>query len=325
MNRSRALRIHDSGSGNARIEELPLRTPGGNEVQIAVAYSGINYKDALAVLGKAPILRRYPLTAGIDLGGYVTESNSPNFRVGDAVLAQGSGLSETRDGGFADYATLPAECVVKMPEGLNPRSAMLIGTAGFTAALAIKRMEENGQSPEQGEVLVTGASGGVGSFAVKLLALKGYDCLAATTKAQAHNFLSQVGARRICPPLSATTEPLGKALWGGAIDNLGGDALATAIKCTRPRGNIASIGLAQSATLHLTTHPFILRGVNLLGISSSNCPIALRRQVWESLGGDMRSVHLDQFCYSEITLDAVLPTAQKLLQNEVIGRILVRL
>ncbi len=325
MNSFRALRIHDEGAGNARIEELPLRPPGKNEVQISVAYSGINYKDALAVLGEATILRHYPLTAGIDLGGFVTESNSADFRAGDAVLAQGTGLSETRDGGFADYATLPAECVVGMPEGLDVRSAMLIGTAGFTAALAIGKMEKNGQTPEQGEVLVTGASGGVGSFAVNLLALKGYDCLAATRKAQAHEFLTRLGAKRIRPPLDATPKLLGKSLWAGAVDNLGGDTLATAVKCTRPWGNVVSIGLAQSPMLCLTTHPFILRGVNLLGVSSANCPLTLRQHTWSLLGNDMHPTHLDQFCHSEIDLDTVLPAAKLLLQGKVTGRILVKL
>ena len=290
-------------------------------------YSAINYKDALAGTGKAAILKRSPLNGGIDLAGTVVESETTAFKPGDAALAQGSGLSEIYDGAYARYVRLPAEAVLPRPNGLDARSAATIGTAGFTAMLCIECMERNEQRPEQGPILVTGASGGVGSFSLKLLSARGYHCVAASRKREegARNYLRNLGAKEIIEPPAPSDKALVSAVWAGAIDSLGGPPLATAIKATKAYGNVVSVGLACSPQLSLHVAPFIVRGVNLLGVSSANCPIETRRRLWRRLGEELAGADLSPMIDSVIPLADIREGFQKILSGQACGRIVVDL
>jgi NADPH2:quinone reductase len=322
-----ALRIHQRDGGvETRFDSLQLDDLSPGELVVRVAHSGINYKDALAATGAGKILRRFPLVGGIDLAGEVLHSTDPRFRAGDQVLATGGGLSETRDGGYTQRARVPAELAIPIPLGLDTATAMAIGTAGLSAAWAILRMEHNGQRPEGGPVLVTGATGGVGSIAVDLLAARGYEVVALTGKREAAPYLSTLGASRVLfrDELTTGKAALESALWGGGIDSVGGDTLSWLLRTTRERGNVASVGLAASASLALTVMPFILRGVNLLGINYSAGERAERVAVWARLAGEMRPRHLDRIVTNTIDF-AQLPAAfAPYLAGRVTGRTLVR-
>lgn len=309
----------------AGIETLSLNDLSAGEVVIKVEYSGVNYKDALAATGKGKILRTSPLNGGIDLAGHVVSSLDPSVTVGQTVLVNGSGLSETHDGGYSEYARVPADWVVPMPAALNARSAMIIGTAGFTAALGIQRLQDNHQTPEQGPVIVTGATGGVGSFAVLLLSQLGYEVVAMTRKQSAHEYLLSLGAQKIISPdeVKADNAPMHKGRWAGAIDNLGGETLAWLTKSVKPWGNIISIGMAGGVNLETSTMPFILRGVSLIGVTSSACPQALRKQIWNKLGNEFMPKNIEQICFSEATLDNLMPAFERVLNAEVKGRQLI--
>lgn len=323
-----ALRIHQTADGRsaAALEQISLAdlTPG--EVVVRVRYSSINYKDALAATGKGAILRRFPLVGGIDLAGEVVASTDARWAAGAEVLVCGCGLGETRDGGYARYARVAADAVVALPRGLDCRSAMAIGTAGLTAALALTRMEHNGQRPEQGPVAVTGASGGVGSLAIDMLAARGYEVVAVSGKTRAREYLRALGAHEIVDraALGVGAKPLATARFGGAIDSLGGDALAALLKCVRPRGNVASIGLAASAELHTTVLPFILRGVNLLGINSVDVPQAQRAEIWQRLATELRPPHLDVIAAREVALEELPAQFAAYVESNVVGRTVVR-
>jgi len=238
-------------------------------VVVRVDYSTINYKDALAVTGAGPIIREYPRVAGIDLAGEVLESDDDRFKPGDKVASLVGGPGETRDGGYAELARLDGDSLQVLPPGIDTRTAMAIGTAGFTAALAVHRMEENGQRPDLGPIVVTGATGGVGAIAIDLFSGRDYEVAALTGKMEQREFLESIGASTIIDrrELELETKPLGRAQWGGAVDNLGGDVLSWLTRTVRPSGNIASIGLAASPELHTTVLPFILRAVSLIGIN----------------------------------------------------------
>jgi acrylyl-CoA reductase (NADPH) len=327
MNRFRALRIHqDHGSTRAVLEELTLDdlTPG--EVVIAAHYSGVNYKDALAATGRSKILRRAPLVGGIDVAGEVAESRDPRFREGDGVLVSGCGLGEDHDGGFAERVRVPADWVVALPRGMTAFEAMAIGTAGFTAALAIERLELIGQRPENGPVLVTGATGGVGSFAIDLLRGRGYAVTALTGKVDAGDYLRRLGAQEVRDrrTLAMGERPLERARWGAAIDNLGGPVLAGLARTVKPWGAIASIGMAGGVEFTTTVLPFILRGVSLLGITSANCPMAARRRLWERLACDLRPTHLDEIVRETVGLEGLPAVFDELLSRRHIGRTAVR-
>jgi acrylyl-CoA reductase (NADPH) len=326
MNRFRAFRIHDD-KGNARIEQVELNELSAGEVVIRTAYSDINYKDALAATGKGKILRKFPLIGGIDVSGVVSASTDKRFREGDEVLVTGHGLSEEHDGGYAQYVRVPADWVVPLPQGLSLFDAMALGTAGFTAALAIHQMEHNRQHPDRGPVVVNGATGGVGSIAIDILAGLDYDVVAVTGKSDAHDYLKMLGAKEIRDRKSLDTgkRPLEKALWGGAIDNLGGEILAWLTRTVVPLGNIAAIGLTAGHELHTTVMPFILRGVNLLGINSSYCPRDIRLHVWGRLGGDMRPPHLDKIVTRTVSLDEMSPVFDGLIAGSVTGRAVVKI
>ncbi len=329
MDTFRALRIHAQDKGvDARIENITIDDLSAGEVVIRTAWSGVNYKDALAVTGKGKILRKSPLVGGIDVAGTVVESQAPEFRPGDEVVVTSSTQSELRDGGYAEYARLAADSVIALPAGFSMRDAMALGTAGFTAALAVHQMELNRQTPSAGPIAVNGATGGVGSVAIDLLAGRGYEVHAITHKKdQATDYLRSLGAAEVLSPdeLGMGTRPLEKAVLGGAIDNLGGDMLSWFTRATNYGGNVASIGLAASHKLETTVMPFILRGVNLLGINGADTPRDLRLEVWERLSTDLKPRHLDDIITGEITLDEVIGCMHDWIDGKVTGRKLVRL
>lgn len=328
MTSFRAFRIHQAGKGvEARLETLTLDELGAGEVVIRGRYSSINYKDALAATGKGRILRRYPLVGGIDVAGEVASSTDPRYQPGDAVLVTGCGLSEEHDGGYAEFVRVPGDWVVTIPEGLDARSAMQLGTAGFTAGLAIHRLEHNGLAPEQGPVIVTGATGGVGGLAVDMLARNGYQVTALTGKADAVDYLRGLGASEVLlrGELEMGTRPLEKATWAGAIDNLGGETLAWLTRTMDWWGSIACIGLAESHELHTTVMPFILRGANLLGINSVATPRPLRLAVWNRLASDLRPQHLDTIAHKTVALSELPGVFPEYIEGRVRGRTLVDL
>lgn len=328
MKSFRALRIHqEQGVSRASLETLRLEDLSSGNVLIRGRYSSVNYKDALAVTGKGKILRRFPLVGGIDVAGTVEASDDSRFHIGDQVLVTGYGLSQDHDGGYAEYVRVPADWVVPVPESLSLFDVMALGTAGFTAALAIQRMEDNGQRPDQGPIVVTGATGGVGNFAIDLLAGRGYEAVAVTGKREAVKDLEELGARQVLfrEELSMGRQPLEKMQWGGAIDNVGGDLLAWLTRTISLWGNIASIGLAGGSELHTTVMPFILRGVSLLGISSANCPMPLRRRIWQRLATDLRPRHLTRIVTATVPLDAVSAVSQQMLAGTHRGRTVVKI
>ena len=328
MGRFRGLRIHEDGNGVRTVmEDLSLDDLSPGDVVVRAAYSDINYKDALAATGMAKILRHYPLVGGIDVSGTVQDSSDTRLKPDDPVLVCGCGLSETRDGGYAEYVRVPAECVVPLPESLSLHDAMAIGTAGFTAALAIERMERNGQRPELGPILVNGATGGVGSIAIDLFSGAGYEVTAYTGKADAADYLRGLGAAQILlrDDVDSGKRPLEKAQWGGAVDNLGGDPLAWLTRTVKPFGNIASIGLAAGHELHTTVMPFILRAVSLLGIHSVDCPPADRLRAWERLGSDLKPRHLDRIVARTISFDELPKALEDHLRTPTIGRTVVQI
>jgi acrylyl-CoA reductase (NADPH) len=324
----RAFRIHSEGGRiAARFEDLTLADLSPGEVVIRVSHSGINYKDALAATGAGKILRRYPLVGGIDLAGTVESSADARFKAGDAVLVTGCALSETHDGGYAEMARVHADWVIPLPAGLSAFEAMAIGTAGFTAALAIHRMEQNGQSPQGGPILVSGASGGVGSLAIDMLGARGYRVIALSGKSQAHAYLQGLGAHEVLDRkgLDLGSRPLESARFGGAIDNLGGDILTWLTRTVDFWGNIASIGLAQGPELKTTVMPFILRGVSLIGINSSATPRAWRLKVWERIGADLRPRHLREIVTRTIDFEQLPQAMPAYLEGAVTGRTVVRI
>lgn len=323
-----AFRIHQEQSRIlGRLESISLADLSPGEVVVKVRYSTINYKDALAATGKGKILRQFPLVGGIDLAGEVVESTNPSLSPGARVLVTGCGLSETHDGGYAEYARVPASWAIPIPSALDEFECMAIGTAGFTAALAIHRMEENGQDPTGGEVVVTGASGGVGSLAIDMLASRGYRVVAVSGKPEAAHYLQDLGAARVLglQEIDFGSRPLEAALWAGAIDSVGGDALAWLIRTTDFGGNIASIGMAASTKLDTTVLPFILRGINLLGINSVYTQRALRLRVWERLASDLRPQHLKKIVTRTIELADLSQAFQQYLDAKVLGRTVVRI
>jgi acrylyl-CoA reductase (NADPH) len=331
MERFRAFRIHQEGGKiAARLETIGLDDLGPGEVVVKVRYSTINYKDALAATGAGKILRKYPLVGGIDFAGEVVSSQHAAFKPGQRVLVNGCGLSETHDGGYAEYARVQGDWVVPIPAGLDEFQCMAIGTAGYTAALAIHRMEQNGQVPtgeNSGEIVVTGATGGVGSLAIDMLAGRGYRVVAVTGKQSATAYLEQLGAARVLlrETINLGSRPLEAELWAGAIDNLGGDVLAWLTRTTKFWGNIASIGLAASPDLKTTVVPFILRGVNLLGINSVFTPRPLRLAVWQRLASDLKPRHLDTIVTRTVGLDELPQAFEPYVKGAMTGRTVVKI
>lgn len=322
-----AFRIHQDPSGHrAGPESLDLEQLGPGEVTVRVEWSAVNYKDALAVTGRSKILRRSPLIGGIDAAGRIEASTDPRFIAGMPVVVTGSGLSETRDGGFSPWLRVPAEAVVPLPEGLTTRQAMIIGTAGFTAALAFDRMEHNGQRPELGPLLVTGASGGVGSFATALGSRRGYEIAALTLKPESIAHVETLGACKVIlrNGLEMGRRALEPARFGGVVDTLGGDYLGWALRCVQPGGNIAAIGMATGSDFSTSVMPFILRGVNLLGINSVEVSRERRIRLWSRLAEDLEPRQLDAICAGEIDFSQLREFCVQMLDGHVHGRTLVR-
>ncbi len=324
----RAFRIHnDDNMHRAGVENIALDDLAPGEVVIKTAYSSINYKDALAGTGEGKILRMFPLVGGIDVAGHVVASTDAHFSEGDAVLCAGAGLSETRDGGYSEYVRLEAANTVALPNGLGLREAMIIGTAGFTAGLALLRMEQNAQTPSMGPVVVTGATGGVGMLAIDILTRAGYAVHAITGKIEHADFLTALGAQQVLSrrELQLGTRPLENALWAGAIDTVGGDMLAGLTRAIMAYGNIAVCGLAGGYGLATTVMPMILRGVSLLGIATTSPLRAQREQVWQRLASDWKPAHLDAICTRTVGLDELPLVFPGMLVGDSFGRTVVRL
>ena len=325
----RALRVYaEGGTHRVALENITLNDLSPGNVVVRVAYSGINYKDALAVTGKGKILRGSPRIPGIDLAGHVVSSEDPRYPVGDAVLVTGCNIGEQIDGGYSEYARLPADALVPLPSGLTLQEAMAIGTAGFTAGLALKRMLDNHQSPAMGPILVTGATGGVGGIALSLFKAQGFNTAALTGKASAADYLRSIGADEVIDrhTLTMGSKPLEAAQWGGAVDNLGGDTLAWLTRTVKPWGNIASIGLAQAYTLSTTVMPFLLRGVSILGIHSVECPRAWRLELWQHLSTHWKPKGLlDVIITRTVTLDDLSTVCEEYIAGQVTGRTLGKL
>lgn len=304
---------------------LPQNPPElkNDDVQVEVHFSSINFKDALAVTGRGKILRQLPLVPGIDASGVVIKSRSEKFREGDEVLVTGCGLGETQDGGLGQVITVPAAWVIRKPSSLTLETAAILGTAGFTTALAIHQLEKNDLKPDTLPVLVTGATGGVGSLSLLMLKQKGYTITAWSRKDSAREQLKKWGADEVQAPPTVPSRPLESARWSAAIDNVGGTVLAQLLSQIKPHGSVASIGLAQSAQLETTVFPFILRGVNILGTSSATCPRPLREKVWDNintLGCEWRAVKTVDLGRSQ-----VVDHCQKMLRGETFGRSLVHM
>ncbi len=322
-----AFRIHSDDAGyRAGIEPVSLAQLSPGEVVIRATHSSVNYKDALAGTGKGKILRSFPLVGGIDVAGHVAASTDPRFREGDAVLVTGRGLGETRDGGYAQYVRVDADMAVPLPSGLDLREGMILGTAGFTAALALVRMTRNGQVPEMGPLAVTGATGGVGSLAVDIYTAAGFEVHAVSGKADRAGYLKELGASQVLGrDALQTSRPLETARFGGGIDNVGGPMLASLLAQTCPYGNVGSAGLAADHRLDATVMPLILRGVSLLGVASTEPPAELRDEVWQRLSGDWRPRHLDRICTREATLEQLPDVFDSMLAGGSLGRTVVTL
>lgn len=322
-----AFRIHDDEDGyRSGIEQVSLDDLAPGEVVVRAVHSSVNFKDALAGTGKGRILRRFPLVGGIDVAGHVVRSTDPAFREGDAVLTTGCGLSETRDGGYSRYVRLESKWAIPLPSRLDLRESMILGTAGFTAALALFRMVENRQVPEMGPLVVTGATGGVGSLAVSIFSKAGFEVHAVSGKSDQHDYLRGLGAREVLGREAlATTRPMESARFGGGLDNVGGPMLASLLAQTAPYGNVASAGLAASSGLDATVMPFIIRGVSLLGVASAGTARDIREAVWQHLAGDWKPDGLDRVCTREVGLGGLPEVFDLMLSGGSLGRTLVTL
>lgn len=324
----KAFRIHNDGEGyRSGIDNIGLDELSEGDVVIRGEWSGINYKDALAATGKAKILKSYPLVGGIDVAGEVISSQCERFSPGDKVLVTGCNLAEKRDGGYSQYLRLDSNHVIPLPAGLTSREAMGIGTAGFTAAISLLRMEALGQTPEAGPIVVTGASGGVGSFAIDILSRAGYEVHAITGKLDQFDYLAELGAKQCISrhDLHWGQQPLESVRWAGCIDNVGGDMLAGISRVIDLWGNIAVCGMAGGIGLHATNLPMILRGVSLIGISSNNTPYDMRRTLWDRLANEWRPDHLESIISNEVSLDTLGGAFEVLMKGESLGRTVVNL
>ena len=327
MDTFRAFRIfNEGGKIGGRLVQATLDELSQGDVVIRAAYSSVNYKDALAATGTGRIVRRFPLIGGIDVAGTVVSSSDDRFREGQPVLVTGFELGVSHDGGYSQLVRAPADWVVAVPSGLDLFEAMTIGTAGFTAALSILDMERNGLAPNRGPVIVTGATGGVGSFGVACLARLGYEVTALTGKDSEHDYLRQLGARQILSrsSLQMGTKPLEKSLWAGAVDPVGGETLAWLTRTMRPGGTIASSGLAGGTELHTTVMPFILRGVKLLGIDSAECPMERRLDAWRRLASNLKPTRLRSIA-NEIQIEGLPDAFVSILKGATRGRTVVNL
>lgn len=304
------------------IDDLPQ-----GDVLVNVKYSSLNYKDVLSAIGNRGVTRQYPHTPGIDAAGIVTESQSRDFKTGDEVIVTSYDLGMNTSGGFGQYIRVPADWVVKMPEHLSPRESMIFGTAGFTAALSVYRLVDYGVTPDMGRILVSGATGGVGSIAVSILTKAGYEVVAVNGIVDEKDFLLEIGAKEVISIEDATDssgKPLLKGLWAGGIDTIGGEILATMIKSMKPDGGVTCCGNVGSHDLPLNVYPFILRGVTLMGIDSQNCPMPLRLKVWNKIASDWKLDRLELLT-TEVSLDGLNERIDLILQRKHKGRTIIRL
>jgi len=305
------------------LEDLPA-----GEVVIRVAYSSVNYKDGLAGIPNGNIIRSYPFIPGIDLSGHVVSSTDDRFHEGQPVFASGYGLGVSHFGGYSEFARIPAEWVMPLPEGLSLKEAMIYGTAGFTAALSIQTLEEHGIAPEKGKILVTGAAGGVGGTAVAILGKKGYQVVASTGKTAEAEYLKTMGASEVISREEVTgtsVKPLDKQLWQAAVDSVGGNSLAAVLSKIAYGGSVAASGLTGGTAVPTTVLPFILRGVNLLGIDSVACPYDKRIKVWNRMATDFKPAQLQELVHREVTLKELPLALEDILKGTVRGRVLVRI
>jgi putative YhdH/YhfP family quinone oxidoreductase len=327
MTSFQAFRIHNDAQGyRGGVETMHADALSPGEVLVKVAYSSVNYKDALAGTGKGKILRQYPLNGGIDVAGVVVASNDALFKEGDAVLCTGSGLSETRDGGYAQYIRLPSQWVIPLPDGLTLRESMILGTAGFTAALALLRMQDNRQTPALGPIAVSGASGGVGMLAIDIFTRAGYEVHAISGKHAHFDFLRGLGAAECIDrhQLVFSGKPMDSARFGGALDNVGGPMLAGLLPLIVPYGNVAICGNAGGVGFESTVMPFIIRGASLLGIASAGTARDIRGQLWHHLASDWKPRHLDRIATREVTLEQLPEVFERMLAGDSFGRTIVR-
>jgi len=323
----KAIRIDKAEKGTTaavtRFDEADLME---GDVTVGVEWSTLNYKDGLAVTGKAPVVRRFPMIAGIDFAGTVEQSSHPQWKAGDKVVCNGWGMGETHLGSYAEKARVKGDWLVRLPEGMTSRQAMAIGTAGYTAMLSVLALEKHGLTPNSGPVVVTGAAGGVGSIATAVLSKLGYHVIASTGRVAEAGYLKRLGAAEVIDrnELSGPAKPLAKERWAGGIDSVGSTTLANLLSMTRYGGAIAACGLAAGMDLPSSVAPFILRGVCLLGIDSVMCPIEQRMLAWSRLARDLDRTKLTEITH-EISLDEVIAAGAKILAGEVRGRIVVKI
>ncbi|MCP3459836.1 MDR family oxidoreductase [Bradyrhizobium sp. CCGUVB23] len=323
----KAIRIDKADKGTtAALTQFDEAELMDGDVTVRVEWSTLNYKDGLALTGKAPVVRRFPMIAGIDFAGTVEQSSHPQWKAGDKVVCTGWGMGETHLGAYAEKARVKGDWLVALPQGLSARDAMAIGTAGFTAMLAVLALEKQGISPKSGPVVVTGAAGGVGSVATAVLSKLGYHVIASTGRAAEASYLKELGAAEVIDrnELSAPAKPLAKERWAGGVDSVGSTTLANLLSMTKYGGAIAACGLAAGMDLPSSVAPFILRGVCLLGIDSVMCPIAPRRAAWQRLASDLDRTKLTEIT-KEIPLDQIVEWGPKILAGEVRGRIVVKI
>ena len=324
MFNSLVLNKTDDQKATGKVEVITVSDLPEGDVLINIDYSTINYKDALAITSSSPIIKNYPMVPGIDFSGTVEETSNNNFQIGDKVILNGFGVGEKYWGGLSQKARVNGNWLVKLPEKFTTKQAMAIGTAGYTAMLCVLALEKNGVTPEKGEILVTGATGGVGSVAISLLAKLGYNVTASSGRAIHSEYLKSLGAKTVIDrkELSEKGRPLGKEIWAGAIDSVGSHTLANICASIKYGGTVAACGLAQGYDLPTTVMPFILRNVTLAGVDSVYCPIEERTVAWERLAQDLNLAHLDSMI-TTITLSEVVSTANNMLSGKTHGRILV--
>ena len=324
MFNSLVLNKTDDQKATGKVEVITVSDLPEGDVLINIDYSTINYKDALAITSSSPIIKNYPMVPGIDFSGTVEETSNNNFKIGDKVILNGFGVGEKYWGGLSQKARVNGDWLVKLPEKFTTKQAMAIGTAGYTAMLCVLALEKNGVTPEKGEILVTGATGGVGSVAISLLAKLGYNVTASSGRAIHSEYLKSLGAKTVIDrkELSEKGRPLGKEIWAGAIDSVGSHTLANICASIKYGGTVAACGLAQGYDLPTTVMPFILRNVTLAGVDSVYCPIEERTVAWERLAQDLNLAHLDSMI-TTITLSEVVSTANNMLSGKTHGRILV--
>lgn len=323
----KAIRIDKAEKGTtAALTQFDEAELMEGDVTVAVEWSTVNYKDGLAVTGKAPVVRRFPMIAGIDFAGQVIESSHPDWKTGDKVICTGWGLGETHLGAYAERARVKGDWLVRLPDGMSGRDAMAIGTAGLTAMLSVLALEKYGLAPKDGAMIVTGAAGGVGSVAISLLSKLGYHVIASTGRSSEADYLRGLGAAEIIDrnELSGPAKPLAKERWAGGVDSVGSTTLANVLSMTKYHGAIAACGLAAGMDLPSSVAPFILRGVCLLGIDSVMCPLPLRKLAWARLAKDLDRSKLSEITH-EIGIDQVIETGPKILAGQIRGRLVVKI